>query len=455
MNQLYFLFPLKILSFSKFTLNEGTAGQAINLMSNDVSRFDWLMCFTDDVWKAPIASAVAAYFIFTQVGYSGLVGMAIIIMFMPLHGNNNNNNINNNYIIKNVIPFKAWLGKKSANIRLETALRTDTRVETMYSIINGIQVIKMFGWEKAFERLINSIRKHEIKAITKGYYVKATFLSFEFLTSFAVFVTLVLYVYMGNQITAQKAFVTIAYFNYVNRHLVYFWPMAVTSLADGWISLKRVESFLVQETSKMTEKQIPLSATTEITLKNASAYWNKDERSFNGITSVDLSIEPRQLTAVVGHVGCGKSSLLEVILKELPLSQGTLEVGGTISYAAQKAWIFEGSVKNNIIFIEEFDEIRYKKVIHACDLECDLEQLPHGDETIVGERGISLSGGQKARINLARAIYKAADIYLLDDILSAVDPVVGKNIFNRAIKQFLNVSLFFTTKWKVYYQYFI
>lgn len=310
----------------------------------------------------------------------------------------------------------------------------------MYSIINGIQVIKMFGWEKAFEGLINTIRRDEMKAIAKGYYVKATLLSFEILTSLAVFVTLVLYIYTGNSITAEKAFVTIAYFNFVNRHLVYFWPLAVASVADGWISLKRVESFLTQKVSKDDSESIPETTTMEITLKNASAYWNKEDDNRNGITSVNLNVTPQELTAIVGHVGSGKTTLLEVILKELPLIEGSLEIGGSISYAAQLAWIFEGSVRNNIVFIEDFNEIRYKRVIHVCELERDLEQLPSGDETIVGERGISLSGGQKARINLARAIYKKADIYLLDDILSAVDAVVGKNIFEKVIRQFLKVN---------------
>lgn len=135
----------------------------------------------------------------------------------------------------------------------------------------------------------------------------------------------------------------------------------------------------------------------------------------------------------------------------MPLIDGSLEVSGTISYAAQQAWIFEGSVKSNIIFIEDFDEKRYRKVLHACALERDLEQFAHGDETIVGERGISLSGGQKARINLARAIYKRADIYLLDDILSAVDAVVGKSIFERGIKQFLKVSLLMSLIMDLFY----
>lgn len=320
----------------------------------------------------------------------------------------------------------------------------------MYSIINGIQVIKMFGWEKAFERAINGIRRYEVKAIAKGYYVKATLLSCEVLSSFAVFVTLVVYVYMGNSITAEKAFVTIAYFNYVNRNLVYFWPMSITSVAEGWISLKRVEAFLVQPaanqevigTDQDSSKQ---SLKTGIKLTNASAHWNQNTDDKHGIVSLDFEAVDHELTVIVGQVGCGKTTLLEVILKEIPLSEGTLEVNGIVSYAAQEAWIFGGSVKSNIIFTEDFDEKRYEKVVHACALEQDLKQLQHGDETIVGERGISLSGGQKARINLARAVYKKADIYLLDDILSAVDVKIGKHIFETCIKQFLNVSLEYCT----------
>lgn len=406
-------------------MGEGTAGQAINLMSNDVSRFDWLMSFTHDIWRSPLGSLIATYFIFTQVSYSGLIGMGILVLFMP---------------------FQAFLGKKSANVRLKTAQRTDKRVESMYSIINGIQVIKMFGWEKAFERVIEAIRRHEGEAIARGYYIKATLFSFEFLSNFAVFATLVSYVYMGNSITAQKAFVTIAYFNYVNTTLVHFWPMAITSVADGWISLRRVEAFLVQEVPEHQENQPTKGSSIKpgIVLKNASAFWNKDEQNNNGIESISMEINEPGLTALVGHVGCGKTTLLETILREIPLKSGSVDVRGTVSYAAQQAWIFEGSIKRNIIFVEEeFDEKRYKQVVHICALEKDFEKLSHGDETIVGERGISLSGGQKARINLARAVYKKADIYLLDDILSAVDAHVGKHIFEKCIEQFLSVSFFF------------
>lgn len=306
----------------------------------------------------------------------------------------------------------------------------------------------MYGWEIAFAKSLEAIRKFEMNAIAKGYYVRATLLSLVFIPSLAVFSTFVMYVMMGNSITAVKAFVTIAYFNYMRGSIVEFWPMAVTSVAEGLVSLRRVEEFLLQENSQKTsikqlrKKSVRIQSPEKgIFMRTASAYWNQDESNNNaGITSVDLEIEKQSLVAVIGSVGSGKTTLLEVILKELPLVDGDLNVTGSVSYAAQQAWIFEGSVKRNILFTEELDDKRYRNVLHVCALERDLELFPHGDETIVGDRGISLSGGQKARINLARAVYKNADIYLLDDPLSAVDAHVGKHIFEKCIKEFLKVS---------------
>lgn len=306
----------------------------------------------------------------------------------------------------------------------------------------------MYGWEIAFAKSLEAIRKFEMNAIAKGYYVRATLLSLVFIPSLAVFSTFVMYVMMGNSITAVKAFVTIAYFNYMRASIVEFWPMAVTSVAEGLVSLRRVEEFLLQENSQKTsikqlrKKSVRIQSPEKgIFMRTASAYWNQDESNNNaGITSVDLEIEKQSLVAVIGSVGSGKTTLLEVILKELPLVDGDLNVTGSVSYAAQQAWIFEGSVKRNILFTEELDDKRYRNVLHVCALERDLELFPHGDETIEGDRGISLSGGQKARINLARAVYKNADIYLLDDPLSAVDAHVGKHIFEKCIKEFLKVS---------------
>lgn len=136
-------------------------------------------------------------------------------------------------------------------------------------------------------------------------------------------------------------------------------------------------------------------------------------------------------------VGAGKSSIIQTILGELPVTSGKLHVNGIISYAAQEPWLFSSSIRQNILFGLPMDKDRYKNVIKACSLTRDIELWPEGDKTIVGERGTSLSGGQKARINLARAVYRKADIYLLDDPLSAVDSHVGRHLFENCIQGFL------------------
>lgn len=117
----------------------------------------------------------------------------------------------------------------------------------------------------------------------------------------------------------------------------------------------------------------------------------------------------------------GKTSLLQAILSELRIREGSIQVNGRLSYASQEPWVFAGSVRENILFDSEYDEERYNEVVKVCALERDLNLLADGDQTFIGERGIALSGGQKARINLARALYFQADCYLLDDPLSAVD----------------------------------
>lgn len=126
-----------------------------------------------------------------------------------------------------------------------------------------------------------------------------------------------------------------------------------------------------------------------------------------------------------------------MLLQELPLVSGTLQINGEISYASQEPWLFAGTIRQNILFGLPMEKQRYNTVVKKCALERDLSLLPYGDKTLIGDRGISLSGGQRARINLARAVYKQADIYLLDDPLSAVDTHVGKELFKQCITGYL------------------
>ena len=169
-----------------------------------------------------------------------------------------------------------------------------------------------------------------------------------------------------------------------------------------------------------------------LSLNSAVCYWQEGD-SMAALNSVSLTVSDGELVLVTGPVGCGKSSLLLAILQELPLSQGSISCSGKIAHVPQQAWIFSGTVRENILFGQAMDPLRYNMVLDACALLNDIQDFPDGDLTMIGERGVLLSGGQRARVDLARAVYADADVYLLDDPLSAVDAKVGKHIFEKCI----------------------
>ena len=356
----------------------------------------------------------------------------------------------------------------SATFRNKTTKRTDIRVRLMNEIINGIQIIKFYAWEKNFAKVIEKTRKKELRAVKGSSYIMALLFSMWAVSRVSLFLTMITYVYAGNVLTARKVFIVSAFFNILNESMVHFWPLAISFCAEGYVSSRRLKEFLliketkplvksvgndsiddIKKANKTIEAFVSLVPTGRvhhedsptiglIKFDNVTAAWvNEDGESTVGLSSVNMKIEPGHLYAIVGSVGSGKTSILHAILGELELDSGLLEVHGALSYANQESFIFEGSIRSNILFTEDYDASRYSEVVDACGLTKDFEIFEHGDDTLVGEKGISLSGGQKARINLARAVYRKADIYLLDDPLSAVDSHVGKGIFKQCILKFL------------------
>lgn len=327
----------------------------------------------------------------------------------------------------------------------------------------------------------------ELKGIRGRMMIQGVLLSFSIISRFSIFLSLIAYVYSGNVFTARQVFMVTSYFNYLYDSMLFFWPVGVTSLAESLISIKRVEQFLLLPESKAElredesesdgcgrdklirnslaaiSKQCLNTAFVPDTLdcaklikfphftsdenaqikkiefKSVTAFWSRDDESgrITGIRNISLKITDCEMCAIIGPVGSGKSTMLQALMHEIEIDSGELLVSGSISYASQEPWLFEGTVRENILFTQPYDEHRYKEVVRVCALERDMHLLPYSDYTIVGERGISLSGGQRARINLARAIYRRADIYLLDDPLSAVDTLVGKHIFDQCISHFL------------------
>ncbi|XP_027849228.2 ATP-binding cassette sub-family C member 4-like [Aphis gossypii] len=439
----------KALRLSKTALGETTAGQVVNLLSNDVNRFDSVVIFLHYLWIGPLQTLIITYFLWQEIGVSSIVGVATLLLVIPLQG---------------------WIGKKISEYRLNTANRTDERVRLMNEIISGIQVIKMYTWEKPFASFVEYARRKEINEIKGSSYCRAVMVSFaSFHTRIALVFSIFSYVLLGNYISAQQVFVITSYYNLLRTTMTGFFPLGLSVVAETLISIKRLQKFLLYEEKqdqtvyhsksdntnangdrkviytndnlapvdiKSNDNEVPQLNNIGIVVTNATAKW-LDSQTENSLENINLNVIPGRLVGVIGPVGSGKSSLLQAILRELPLSKGKITVNGVVSYASQEPWLFAGSVKQNILFGSAMDHERYEKVIQVCALKTDLKQFPYGDKTIVGERGVSLSGGQRARINLARAIYKQADIYLLDDPLSAVDTHVGRHLFRKCIKGYL------------------
>jgi ATP-binding cassette subfamily C (CFTR/MRP) protein 1 len=213
--------------------------------------------------------------------------------------------------------------------------------------------------------------------------------------------------------------------------------MLITQIIEAQVSLDRLEKFFSGEELDPNAVQENLMQDNALSIKNGTFEWDAKKPVLHNI---DLEVPPGALVAVVGEVGSGKTSLLHAILGEIPKTSGVVSVKGSIAYVPQTAWIKNASVKDNITFMKPMDEKRYKDVIKVCQLQPDLAILTAGDQTEIGEKGINLSGGQKQRVSVARSVYSDADIYILDDPLSAVDAHVGKALFYDCIKGMLNTK---------------
>uniref|UniRef100_W4VRR2 Putative abc transporter c family member n=1 Tax=Corethrella appendiculata TaxID=1370023 RepID=W4VRR2_9DIPT len=406
----------------KQTVNqELTVGQLVNLLSNDVGRLDLSIIFLHYLWVGPLETIIITYLMYTEIGISAFFGVLFLLMFIPL---------------------QAYLGKKTSILRLKTALRTDERVRLMNEIVQGIQVIKMYTWEKPFSKLVSLTRKKEIQVIRYVSYIRGILLSFiMFTTRVSIFISLVVFAVLGNVVTAEKAFVITSYYNILRATMTIFFPQGISQLAETLTSINRIQKFMMyEEVDKNADNSIQSKLNENlidgIVFDSLTAKWCYNLSSCT-LENINLKIEKGSLLAVIGPVGSGKSSFIQAILGNLPILSGNIVCNGKLSYASQQPWIFSSTIRQNILFGEPMNRERYKKVIKVCALERDFTLFKNADKTIVGDRGQSLSGGQKARINLARAVYREADIYLLDDPLSAVDTHVGSHLFEQCLKLFL------------------
>nr|XP_031540294.1 multidrug resistance-associated protein 4 isoform X2 [Vicugna pacos] len=407
----------KALRLSNVAMGKTTTGQIVNLLSNDVNKFDQVTIFLHFLWAGPLQAVLVTVLLWMEVGISCLAGMAILIILLPL---------------------QSCIGKLFSSLRSKTAAFTDVRIRTMNEVITGIRIIKMYAWEKSFADLITNLRRKEISKILRSSYLRGMNLASFFTASkIIVFVTFTAYVLLGNMITASRVFVAVTLYGAVRLTVTLFFPSAIEKVSEAVVSIRRIKNFLLLDEISQCNPPLLSDGKTIVHVQDFTAFWEKASETPT-LRGLSFTVRPGELLAVVGPVGAGKSSLLSAVLGELPPSQGLVSVHGRIAYVSQQPWVFSGTVRSNILFGKKYEKERYEKVIKACALKKDLQLLEDGDLTVIGDRGTTLSGGQKARVNLARAVYQDADIYLLDDPLSAVDAEVSRHLFELCICQALH-----------------
>ncbi|CAK8679779.1 unnamed protein product [Clavelina lepadiformis] len=421
----------KALLLSNAARQESTVGEIVNLMSTDAQRLMDLMTYINIVWSGPLQIILALVFLWQVLGIAVLAGLAVMIIVIPFNG----------VIIKNM--------KK---ISTENMKYKDKRIKLMNEILNGIKVLKLYAWEPSFEEQVLTIRKIELNLSRRMAYLKAIssflYTCSPFIASFTSF-GLYLAIDPNNVLDSQTAFVSLSLYNILEYPLTMF-PTTITSIIQAQVSIKRITKYLLSPEIDPNAVDRNPHTDDQVTIEKGTFSW--DHSSDPVLNEISLAVKPGELVAIVGHVGSGKSSLISALLGEMDKRNGYVGVKGSVAYVPQQAWIQNATLKENITFgkssvsghniattsfskyDEPLDEVEfYEKIVKATALGSDLEILQAGDQTEIGEKGINLSGGQKQRVSLARAVFNDADVYFLDDPLSAVDSHIGKHIFEKVI----------------------
>ena len=406
----------KSLRLSSAARQKFTSGEITNLVSVDTQRVLDNVPYMGLLWGAPYQVVLALILLYNELGVAALIGSLGVLVLMP----------------PNLVG-----GKIVESLQEKQMAAKDSRIKLMNEIISGMKVLKLYAWELPFMKRIGEIRAKEVQFLKYSAWlagvINFTFCMSPFLVTIATFSSYVLLDPENNVLTPTKVFVSVSLFNLLKIPLTLF-PWVLKETITMMVSVRRITDFLNADELAQAEVTLLSSSNNDnvIEIQDGTFSWSNDSSQ---LSDISFKVPNGYLTAIVGAVGSGKSSLLQAIMGEMKTMKGNVSVNGSIAYVPQQAWIQNLSLKDNVLFAKPWNESFYKSVIQACALEADLTLLSNGDETEIGENGINLSGGQKQRVSLARAVYYDADVYLLDDPLSAVDSHVGKHIFENVIHQ--------------------
>ncbi|ETV74101.1 hypothetical protein H257_11404 [Aphanomyces astaci] len=433
----------KALKLNAKSKKEKSAGDIANLFSTDVNSVMEFATNMNLIWIVPVQIGIVLYLLYVLVGWAIFVGLGVVFVIL---------------VINAVVAI--MLGKEQ-DILFQAK---DNRMKVVNEVFGAIQIVKFNAWEEKFLDKLIELRLAEVVSIWKYMRYYLVLMMFMFTTPVLVTITIfaTFTLWMQLSLTVEIVFSTLALFKSLQDAL-FGLPVIIMSTAQCFVSVKRINAVLLMDEFDPSDVQTPASNAalkakyaldrTVLAIDQGSFGWhtpsdNTDSASKSNkkvaessadednattvlFVDVNLTIQQGQFVVLHGAVGQGKSSLCAALLGEMRKLAGTVFVGGDVAYFAQQSWIQNATVRDIILFGKPFDAAKYASVVEACALTTDIAALPAGDRTEIGQKGINLSGGQKARISLARACYSDADIFVLDSPLSAVDAIVQNEIFTK------------------------
>ncbi|XP_065424855.1 ATP-binding cassette sub-family C member 9 isoform X5 [Chrysemys picta bellii] len=449
------------LSTSNLSMGEMTLGQINNLVAIETNQLMWFLFLCPNLWAMPVQIIMGVILLYNLLRVSALVGAAVIVLLAPI---------------------QYFIATKLAEAQKSTLDYSTERLKKTNEILKGIKLLKLYAWEHIFCTSVEETRTKELISLkTFALYTSLSIFMNAAIPIAAVLATFVTYEYQ-NEATLQpyQAFASLSLFHILVTPL-FLLSTVVRFAVKAVISVQKLNEFLISDEigddswrsaessvtyesckkhtglhTKAINRKQPLRhqldsyeqpprrqprpfETDDIAIKVTNGYFSWGS-GLATLSNINIRIPTGQMTMIVGQVGCGKSSLLLAILGEMQTLEGKVlwnKNRYSVAYAAQKPWLLNATVEENIIFGSPFNKQRYKAVTDACSLQPDIDLLPFGDQTEIGERGINLSGGQRQRICVARALYQNTNIVFLDDPFSALDIHLSDHLMQEGILKFL------------------
>ncbi|XP_048401386.1 ATP-binding cassette sub-family C member 8 isoform X5 [Stegostoma tigrinum] len=426
------------LSTSNMSMGEMTVGQICNLIAIDTNQLMWFFFLSPNLWAMPVQIIVGVILLYYLLGISALIGATVIAVLAPV---------------------QYFVATKFSQAQRSTLNYSSERLRKTNELLRGIKLLKLYAWEKIFHKSVEETRHKELTSLKSfALYTSISIFMNAAIPIAAVLTTFVVHthLYENADLSPAVAFASLSLFHILVTPL-FLLSSVVRSTVKALVSVQKLSEFFSSEEIGEDHSRVVVQLNSENNSKyqtvvtNGFFTWTSDGAPT--LSNIEIKIPHGQLTMIVGQVGCGKSSLLLAILGEMQKNSGNvywnssteedstvdIEVRrrSAVAYAAQKPWILNTTVEENITFGNPFNKQRYKTVIDACSLQPDIDILPQGDQTQIGERGINLSGGQRQRISVARSLYQQTNVVFLDDPFSALDIHLSDHLMQDGILKLL------------------